>query len=79
MKPQKPLHSPTPQRKVSLMINHAIQDSVPEAWLMNHGDVEKTYLVKGGKKIATIQGPAAHQIRPLSSGQSQGHGLHPQK
>ena len=32
MKPQKPLHSPTPQRKVSLMINHAIQDSVPEAW-----------------------------------------------
>ena len=59
MKPQKPLHSPTPQRKVSLMINHAIQDSVPEAWIMNHGDVEKTYLVPWGKELATIQGPAA--------------------
>ena len=79
MTPQIPSHSVIQPPRRNLMINKPLQDGVDEAWLMNHGDVEKTYLVKGGKKVATIQGPAAQQVRALSSGQSQGHGLHPQK
>jgi len=62
----KPSASPTaPPPKRQLMLNRAIGDAVPEAWVMNAGDTEKTYLIQGGKRHETITGPAAHNIRPL--------------
>ena len=63
-------HLPMSQPRRNVMINKPLQDGVEEAWLMNPGDHEKTYLVKGGKVNATITGPAASQIRPVSAGKS---------
>ena len=67
---QRPSHSSTPPRVRSLMVNKPLQDSVPEAWLMNAGDTEKTYVVQGGKIHAIITGPAASQIRAVSTRKS---------
>lgn len=60
-------HSQMPPRRVSLMVNKSMKDGVEEAWIMNPGDNEKTYIVKGGIVNATITGPAASQIRAVSA------------
>jgi len=57
--------APPPKPRLQLSLNATIGDAVPEAWVMNAGDTEKTYLIQGGKRHAIITGPAAHNIRPL--------------
>ena len=67
------MHMPTPSQsqmhrhtRRQVMINRPITDAVSEAWLINEGDTEKTFVIKGGVALGSITGPAAKQVRSIS-------------